>query len=376
MTVLPVPRRRLALAVAASIALVMAAPFLGEMRSQLRAAFPVQFTLIVKGIVGVSVLVALVVARVRERRAMRYGAMGLAVVLAAVYALATGSMDPNIFWVEAIHFIQYGIITFLFYRVWRERGDASSLVVPFVAAFTVGIAEEGYQWFLPARVGELKDVWLNGVAIGCGLLFSLGAAPLPAFSWPWRSGSPRLVLRATAVAVLALAAFVHAVHLGVEIQDPDAGSFVSRFTAAQLQALDRERAAAWQVAPPLVRPPRFSREDQFMTEGLQHVQARNKAWDGGRADVAWRENLVLERYFPSVLDTPSYVAKAGHRWSAAHRADAEARAAAAQTTTYASAAYPYPIYVWPPLGLWGAALTLAVLLWTIGHTRPGASLRE
>ncbi|MDO8834656.1 MAG: VanZ family protein, partial [Vicinamibacterales bacterium] len=212
MSVLPAPRRRLALAIAVSIALVMAAPFLGELRSQLRAAFPGQFTLIVKGVVGASVFVALSLTRVRERRALRYGAMGLAVVSAAVYALATGSMDPNVFWVEAIHFVQYGIVTFLFYRVWRDRGDWSSLAVPFVAAFIVGIAEEGYQWFLPARVGELKDVWLNGVAIGCGLLFSLGAAPLAPFSWQWRSGSARLVLRAAAMAVLALAAFVHAVH--------------------------------------------------------------------------------------------------------------------------------------------------------------------
>jgi VanZ family protein len=362
-TLLSVPRRRLALAVAAAVALVMAAPFLGELRSQLRAAFPSQFTLIVKGIVGVSLLVALIVARVRERRAMRYGAMGVAVALAAAYALATGSMDPNIFWVEAIHFIQYGIITFLFYRIWRDRGDWSSLVVPSIAAFIVGIAEEGYQWFLPARVGELNDVWLNGVAIGCGLLFSLGATPLASFSRRWQQGSPRLILRVTAVAVLALAAFVHVVHLGVEIRDPDAGVFDSRYTAAQLETLDQERAAVWKVSPPLVRPPRFSREDQFMTEGLQHVQERNKAWGAGRADTAWRENLILERYFPSVLDTPSYVAKNGHRWSAEHRADAETQVAGAAGAAYVSAAYPYPIYIWPPLGLWGAVLVLAALLW-------------
>lgn len=373
MTVLPFPHRRLALAVAASVVLVMAAPFLGELRSQLRAAFPGQFTLIIKGIVGASLLVALAVARVRERRALRYGAMGAAVALAAAYAFATGSMDPNIFWVEAIHFIQYGIITFLFYRVWRDRGDCSSLVVPFVAAFIVGIAEEGYQWFLPARVGELKDVWLNGVAIGCGLLFSLGAAPLASFSRRWSPGSPGLVLRAAAVAVLALAAFVHVVHLGVEIGDPDAGVFDSRYTAAQLKALDQDRAAAWKASPPLVRPPRFSREDQFMTEGLQHVQARNKAWEAGRADTAWRENLILERYFPSVLDTPSYVAKNGHRWSAEHRADAEARVAGSAGSAYVSAAYPYPLYSWSPIWLWILAMGIAGALWLLPTRAFGTS---
>lgn len=358
-------RRRLALAITAAVALVLAAPYVGVARSEIRRAFPGQFSLIVNAIVGLAVAgaVAAGLARVRSQRAWRYGAMALALATAAGYAQATASGDPAVRAVEHFHFVEYGIITFLFYRVWRDRQDWSALATTAVAAFIVGTADEAFQWFLPARVGELKDVWLNGVAIGCGLLFSLGAAPPASFRYGWLPGSRLLTSRALALAVLAVAAFVHVVHLGVEIRDHAAGSFVSRFTAEELEATGRARAEAWRTNPPLVRPPRLSREDQYMTEGLQHVQARNNAWTAGDAVIAWHENLILERYFAAVLDTPSYVAAAGHRWSAEHRADAEARARNGDARPFTSAAYPYPIYVWPWWAVWLGALLSTVPAW-------------
>jgi hypothetical protein len=285
------------------------------------------------------------------------------VAVGAVFELVTGSRNPDVFSVELFHFIEYGTITFLFYRVWRDRGDWSALIVPAAAAFIVGAAEEGYQWFLPARVGELKDVWLNGVVIVCGLLFALGASPPSSFRYGWGEGSRRLTARALSIAVLALTGFIHVVHLGVLVEDSQAGVFESYYRADELAALDRARAAAWRQNPPLVRPPRFSREDQFATEGLQHVQARNKAWDSGDVFTAWRENLILERYYPSVLYTPSYVSTIGHRWPPEHRADAAARALGTETRPFTSRAYPYPIYTWSPLQLWPTPVLVFLAAW-------------
>ena len=62
-----------------------------------------------------------------------------------------------------------------------------------------------------------------------------------------------------------------------------------------------------------------------MSEGLLHVQERNRQWDAGNPTAAWFENRILEKYFAPVLDTPSYVSRTGHRWPAAQRADARAR---------------------------------------------------
>ena len=67
------------------------------------------------------------------------------------------------------------------------------------------------------------------------------------------------------------------------------------------------------------------REDQYMDEGLWHIRRRNEEWSAGQDSRAWSENLILERFFAPVLDTPSYALPAGARWPADQRADAARR---------------------------------------------------
>ena len=366
------PRRRglaLTIAIAASIALVLAAPAIGSARSALRAAFPGTFSRLIEGALAVAALAAIgmALARIRTRRMLRYGALAAALAIAWAYSAATGSADPAIRAVERVHFVEFGLIAWLFLRVWRDRPDASAIVAPALAALIAGVGDEAFQWFLPARVGELADVALNAVAIGCGLLAGGAITPPADPTGRWTGSSVRLVGSLLALAIVALAGFVHLVHLGHRLEVPGIGAFDSRYTDLQLTSLDYTRGEYWRhVAPPIERPPRFSREDQYMTEGLQHVQARNVAWDRGDALTAWRENAILERLFGSVLDVPSYVSKTGHRWSPAQRADAEQRVAGHIAGPWVSAAFPYPIYLWPPWTLWLPALALAALLWFAG----------
>ncbi|MFI5078540.1 MAG: VanZ family protein, partial [Vicinamibacteria bacterium] len=323
---------------------------------------------LIEGGLALAVLAAIAVAlaRIRTHRALRYGALAAALAIAWAYSAATGSADPAIRAVERVHFVEFGVIAWLFLRVWRDRPDASAIVAPALAALIAGIGDEAFQWFLPARVGELADLALNAVAIGCGLLAGAAITPPANPAGRWRGGSIRLVARLVALTVVALAAFVQLVHLGHRIAVPGIGAFDSRYTELQLTRFDYDRGETWRRDPPLVRPPRFSREDQYMTEGLQHVQARNEAWARGDALTAWRENSILERLFGAVLDAPSYVARTGHRWSAAQRADAARRVAGSHTDAFVSAAFPYPIYLWPPWTLWLPALGVAVLLWIAG----------
>ena len=103
-----------------------------------------------------------------------------------------------------------------------------------------------------------------------------------------------------------------------------------------------------------------------MTEGLQHVQARNEAWTGGAVATAWHENAILERYFAPVLDTPSYVSKTGHRWSAEQRADGKWRARRGLPLPFASRAFPYPIFTLSPLVVWAVAIVGALGIWLAG----------
>jgi VanZ like family len=239
--------RRLLIATLASVALVLAAPYVGVVRSQIRASFPGRFGLIINGAVAAALLgsLALALARIRSRRLQRYGAIALAFAAGAAYSFATESPDPAVRAVERFHFVEFGLITFLYYRAWRERLDMAALVLPALAAFVVGIADEAFQWFIPARVGELRDVWLNGASIGCGMLFGIGFEPPAPFTAGWRECSRRMAANALAITVVALAAFVQLVHLAVEIRDPAIGAFGSRYPAAQLAALGADRAGRW-----------------------------------------------------------------------------------------------------------------------------------
>ena len=106
----------------------------------------------------------------------------------------------------------------MFYRAWRPRGDLSMFVLPLVAGIAVGTLEEWLQWFIPGRVGDIRDVFLNCVALACGLLFSAGIDPPNSLGLTLRAGSLRRIGYATAFVGILLAAFFYSVHLGVEIQ--------------------------------------------------------------------------------------------------------------------------------------------------------------
>ncbi|HTH00300.1 MAG TPA: VanZ family protein [Vicinamibacterales bacterium] len=360
----PLRRARFILAIVVATALVLSAPFIGFVRSWIRATFPGQFVRIVGGAIAVLAAAAIVAAilRIRQNRLLRYGALLAAVAGAIWFSIveATGNADVDV--VQRFHFVEYGIITFLFYRAWRALEDPAILLLPALAGLLVGTADEWLQWFIPNRVGEIADILLNGIAIGCGLLFSVGADPPARFTWSMRPGSILRVGRLAAATVVALALFVHIVHLGDDINDREVGVFKSRYSMTALPALAAAKRAEWQMHPPPLTLQRVSREDQYMTEGVTHVQRRNELLGADQAKGAWMENLILEKYYAPVLDTPSYVSRTGHRWSAEQRASVDVRAAGSDPS-YVSAANPYPIFAWSRSVFWVASGIAAAAVW-------------
>lgn len=354
----------LALAIVASIVVTAGAPYTGQIRGAIQDALPGQYRLIIGGIVLVALALAVLLAllRIKERRLLRYGLLALAIGSAGLYAFATATGNANVDVVERFHLVEYGALTWLYYRAWHARGDTSSLVFPVLATFMVGIFDEGLQWLVPARVGELHDVLLNAVSIGCGLVFSLGLEPLQFGRWlPDRPGRRALAMFAS-VTIVALAAFFHAVHLGYEIKDPQAGDFFSRYSADQLLASAQDRAVRWQTAPPRELH-RTSIEDHYLAEGVWHVQRRNEVDDPQRV---WHENLILEKYFAPVLDFPTYATGAGAKWPPEQRANAATAAqAAAVAGSYRSTANPYPIYTWRPALFWMSVVAVIAAMWLL-----------
>ena len=341
---------------------------MGEARGWLRRALPTEFSLVINVALAVVAAAAVGAAawRLRRGRAWRYGALAAAGLLAVAVAASTASPSASQNAVERVHFVEYGVMTVLFYRAWRARGDLSIALLPILAGLIVGTADEWVQWFVPERIGEWRDIFINLGAIVSGLLISLACAPPPAFRAGLGPDSRRAVCRLGAAAVLALAAFFRTVHLGHVVRDPDIGAFESRYTAAQLLAASADREGRWRTDPPPMTIHRFSREDQYLAEALWHVRARNDAW---ATDVtrAWRENLILERYFAPVLAVRSYLAPDGVRWPDAQRADADARAERDPAEEFTSRAAPaHFVLVWPPAAFWAVVAGLFIPLAAAG----------
>ena len=357
---------RFLLAVAVSLAVILSAPFIRDLRDFIRTTFPGRFVTVIAAVVALSIAGAIVTAllRIRDRRAMRYGAIASALVLGTSYSLWNAQGVPEVDAVERFHFVEYGLITFLFYRAWRPLGDGSLFVLPVFAGLVVGTLEEWLQWFIPGRVGDMRDIFLNGAAILCGLLFSLGVDPPERRSLALGPGSLRRIGTAAAVTTIVFALFVHTVHLGVEIIDNEVGRFRSRYDEADLLEQSQDRLARWKTQPPLQRPASRSREDQYMSEGHLHVAERNRQWSAGNIGAAWSENLILEKFYRPVLDTPSYLSAVGHRWPDEQRTDARHRSGVtdAGASRYESlgdvAEGRHFIRLWPKPLFWATVLVV------------------
>jgi VanZ like family len=358
---------RLALALVVSLLVTAGAPYTGQIRGAIQDALPGQYRLIIGGVVVVAVAFAVLTAllRIKERRAQRYGVLALAVGGGGLYAYLTATGNANVDVVERFHLVEYGALTWLYYRAWHARGDVTSLVFPVLAAFMVGIFDEGLQWLVPARVGELHDVLLNGVSIACGLVFSIGLEPLTGVWWlPDRIGR-RALAAFTGAAILMLAAFFDAVHLGHLVRDAETGDFLSRYSEAALLDASRDRAARWQSEPPRELR-RTSIEDHYLAEGVWHIQRRNEVEDPHRV---WHENLILEKYFGPVLEFPTYATGSGAKWPAEQRANMAAQVGR-EATPYRSTANPYPIYTWSRTMFWISVMAVMSVLLLIGFA-PG-----
>ena len=84
--------------------------------------------------------VGLALWRIRERRLLRYGLIAAALVAAALYSAGSRIGNAESDAVERFHFVEYGLVTFLFYRAWRRLDDGAVFVLPVMAE--EGEAEE------------------------------------------------------------------------------------------------------------------------------------------------------------------------------------------------------------------------------------------
>jgi len=69
---------------------------------------------------------------------------------------------------EAVHFLEYGLLSFLLFRAFRLHIDDKSIyLASFFAGSLVGIFDEILQWIVPLRYWDFRDVGLN--ALSCAI---------------------------------------------------------------------------------------------------------------------------------------------------------------------------------------------------------------
>jgi hypothetical protein len=269
--------------------------------------------------------------RIRERRASRYAVLAVAVFGAAAYLALVRTGNPDVDVVEAFHLVEYGAIGALFYGAWRPVGDLRALLLPLTAGLTVGTVDEAFQWYLASRVGEAHDVGIDVAATACGVLFAVALQPLAAMRVPAARAARSLAVPTVAAASL-FGLFAITAHAGYDIRDAEAGTFRSRYSTAALATLGRTPAEG------LVEGGgRFAAENHYLSEARWHVRRRNDLWEERNVFGAWRENLILEKYFSHALDALQA------RWPPEQRADAE-RHGGEPATPYVSEASPIPIW--------------------------------
>ena len=351
-----------------SALILFGSPYVGQIRGWVRSSFPDAYPWIVGGVTATAVVAAIGWAVVRLRQSqhessadpsarqplwVRYTLVIAAVAVGAGYARAVSTSDPQIDLVEAFHFVEYGLVAHLFYRRWHARPDVSGVAFAACAGVALGIADEWVQWFVPGRVGELHDILLNAVAVGCGLLFSMAVLPPSSLALPAFRASRMALGAAVSALLIAFAGFVDCVHLGYEIQDSQAGVFRSRYDESALAAAAADRPGRWKVSPPPVRG--FRHEDHYLSEGEWHVQRRNIAMGTRDWWTVLHENSILERFYAPVVEVRG-------RLSAEQQLDFERYIHGVEDRAYRSDAAPYPIYVINRSVFWAATLLIAALV--------------
>ncbi len=311
------------------------------------------FTYVVTTIVILASVAAVALLLKRRRKtvadyAWLIGIAGLVVYL--TFELKASSPE------EAVHFLQYGILSLLLYRAFTHRvRDYSIYVAVTIAGTIVGMIDETVQWLTPRRFFGLGDIWLNFTAVALvQAALAAGIRPRIISGWPDGAGLRRLCrLGAVAVAYLGLcylntpdriAWYTAQIPLlnfidynrsvmteyGYLHGNAGAGLFRSRLTAEELRRLARDRAEEGAHILDRYREREQYREfldiytpvtDPFLHEARVHLFRRDiyleRARDAEEDDqrrrqftIAYWENRILEDYFGELLRASSY------RWPA------------------------------------------------------------
>jgi len=97
----------------------------------------------------------------------KYKAKQFLLIISPLLLLTYLSLSLDV-WVERIHFIEYAVLGLLISRAVDVR-TLSGIIYTGCLITLIGAVDEIIQWFLPNRVGDMRDVFMNSVGGLSGL---------------------------------------------------------------------------------------------------------------------------------------------------------------------------------------------------------------
>lgn len=253
---------------------------------------------------------------------------------------------------EAIHFLMYGLLSYFLFKAlsYRIHDWTVYLTAVFFVLF-IGTTDEFLQWMMPQRFWDFKDVGLNMLAggifllgvwkginptviskpvkkISVGMLAGIITANL-IFMGLCLSNTPNFVNRyTTAISTLSWLQNEEVMSdYGYIHKDPEIGTFYSRLTLEQLKEIDLINGESYAKNLPQDINSKAARKElvetykpythPFLYEFLLHLFRRNTSLDKledtnvpfekiRRSNIAFRENLLVEKYFSNTLKHSMY----------------------------------------------------------------------
>ena len=251
---------------------------------------------------------------------------------------------------EAVHFLEYGLLGFFLFRAWRLTiPDRAVYLASFFTGTLVGTFDEIFQWFMPGRYWDIRDVGLNALAVG---LFQVAL---------WKGVPPKLALPRIAVQSVRKVSVLFAANLlllglcmsntpdrtgalasrfpalaflekeepmrefKMKHKDPEIGSFYSRMTIERLKVTDFEKSVEYGRILREWKNKDYSEfletfnalNNPFLYEMRVHIFRRDRKFEEAQKAgsvrrkkeaffIAYKENMILEKYFTRTLRSSGY----------------------------------------------------------------------
>jgi hypothetical protein len=252
---------------------------------------------------------------------------------------------------EAIHLLEYGLLSFFIFRALSYKiHDWTIYITAALIVTAIGIIDEFIQWIIPSRFWGYGDVGINSLA-GVFFLLAIGKGIRPgAISHPVSAYSVELSVKTATVLLLIMGLCLSntpdAVNRYTELfpglswlkneeamtefgylnKDSETDSFYSRLTANELRKIDSELGTSYgnTLSKNINRSMTYKElmniykiSNKFLYEFLVHLSRRDRYIDvyneaSGKSSnlepafIAYKENQIIEKYFRNTLSASEF----------------------------------------------------------------------